>query len=105
MKTLQHTDQRPERPKDQGLPSLPPLPPPQATRRQVWGGKCVAEVRGPEWSHGEHPSPAKRLARAQDPACPLWLLRQPAGDSDQQVRQAAADSLNGQPSIRGLGQV
>jgi len=90
MKTLQRTDQRPERPKDQELPSLPPLPPPQATCRQVWGGKCVAGVRGPEWSHDQHPSLAKRLARAQDPACPLRLLEALAASEDPEVREQLA---------------
>jgi len=69
---------------------VPEEPPERRRCGEIWGTRCRAWVTPPDYSHGEHPSPWARGARAQDPASPPRLLQLLAEDPEWQVRWAVA---------------
>jgi len=83
----------------------PPGAPERLRCGEVWGTRCRAWVDPPDFSHGEHPSPEGRAARAQDPACPPGLLQLLAGDSGWGVRKAARANPQCPPHWEALGQL
>jgi len=70
--------------------AVPEEPPERRRCGEVWGTRCRAWVAPPDWSHGKHPSPWAREARAQDPASPPGLLQLLAEDPYRWVRWAVA---------------
>jgi len=81
-----------------------PEEPPEALRcGEVWGTRCRAWVRPPNWAHGNHPTTRWFWARARDPACPPWLLQALAQDPQGWVRERAiTNSQYIQQTLAGL---
>jgi len=74
---------------DRGL-GAPEEPPERRRCGEAWGTRCRAWVDPPDYSHGKHPSPWAREARAQDPASPPGVLERLAEDPHRWVRWAVA---------------
>jgi hypothetical protein len=66
---------------------------------QIWGGRCRCWVRPPDYTHGEHPPPEARWARARDPACPPAVLQALARDPSWRVRRLVARNPASLPQV------
>jgi hypothetical protein len=57
-------------PASPGLVAQAAEPPARYRCGEVWAGRCKVPVGPPDYSHGQHPSPANRAWAALLPGCP-----------------------------------